>query len=93
VKGATINGVTCEGVAEFVCLDTLINNNSIEREIQRHILAGSRTYFAAVSLFRSRLLSRASKIYKTLIGSIPRHIAWVWSLVMWAVSKMGSIVS
>ena len=45
------------------------NDKSVEKEIQRRILAGSGTYFAAVSLFRSRLLSRATKIilYKTLI--------------------------
>jgi hypothetical protein len=46
VKGA--NGVTCEGVAEFIYLGTLISNdNSVEKEIQRRILAGNRTYFAA----------------------------------------------
>jgi len=33
---------------------TLISNdNSVEKEIQRRILAGNRTYFAAISLFRS----------------------------------------
>jgi hypothetical protein len=55
VKGATVNGVTYEGVAEFIFLGTLISNdNSVRREIQRHILAGNRTYFAGISLFRSR---------------------------------------
>ena len=29
------------------------NDNSVEKEIQRHILAGNRTYFAAVSLFKN----------------------------------------
>jgi len=39
MKGATINGVTYEGVAEFIYLDTLISNdNSVEKEIQRHVL-------------------------------------------------------
>jgi len=69
VKGATINGVTYEGVAEFIYLGMLISNdNSVEKEIQRRILVGKRTYFAAISLFRSRLLSTATKIilYKTL---------------------------
>ena len=48
---------------EFIYLGTLISNdNSVEKEIQRRILAGTGTYFAAVSLFRSRLLSRATKI-------------------------------
>ena len=52
----TINGVTYEGVAEFIYLGTLISNdNSVEKEMQRRILAGSRTYFAAISPFRSRL--------------------------------------
>jgi hypothetical protein len=62
MKGATINGATY-GVAEFIYLATLISNdNSVQNEIQRRILAGNRTYFAAISLFRSRLLSRAAKI-------------------------------
>ena len=72
MKGATINGVTYEGAAEFIYLGTLISNdNSVEKKIQRRILAGNRPYFAAISLFRSRLLSRATKIilYKTLIRS------------------------
>jgi len=69
VKGATISGVTY-GVAKFMYLGALISNdNSVEKEIQRHILAGNRTYFAAVSLFKNWFLSRATKIllYKTLI--------------------------
>jgi len=41
VKGATIGGVTYEGVAEFINLGTLISNdNGMEKEIQRRILAG-----------------------------------------------------
>jgi len=63
LKVATINGVAYEGVAEFIYLGRLISNdNGVEKEIQRRILAGNRTYFAAVSLFRSRIVSRAAKI-------------------------------
>jgi hypothetical protein len=55
--------VTYEGVTEFIYLDTLISNdNSIQKEIQRRILAGNRTCFAAISLFRNRLLYKATKI-------------------------------
>jgi hypothetical protein len=57
-------------VTEFIYLGTLISNdNSVQKEIQRRILAGNRTFFAAASLFRNRLLPRATKIrlYKTLI--------------------------
>jgi hypothetical protein len=78
VKGVTIDGVTYEGVAEFTYLGTLISNdNSVEKEIQKRFLAGNRTHFAAISLFTSRLLSRANKIllYKTLI----RPVGVIWS--------------
>jgi hypothetical protein len=54
-------------------LGTLISNdNSVEKEIQRHILASNKTYFAIINLFRSRLLSTATKIilYKTLIRPV-----------------------
>jgi hypothetical protein len=62
-------------------LGTLINNdNSVEKE--RCILVGNITYFTAISLFRSRLLSRATKIilYKTLIRSIASYGAEAWTL-------------
>jgi len=43
VEWATINGVTYDVVAEFIYLGTLISNdNSVEKEIQRRILAGDR---------------------------------------------------
>jgi len=83
MKGATINGVTYEGVADFIYLGTLISNdNSVEKEIQRRILAGNRTDFAAISPFRSRLLSRATKIilYKTLIRPVVSCEAEAWTL-------------
>ena len=79
----TVNGVTYEGVAEFICLGMLISNdNDIEKEIQRHILAGNRTYFAAIRLFRSRLLSRGTKIllYKTLIRPVVSYGAETWTM-------------
>ena len=83
MKGATINGVVYEGVAEFIYLGTVISNdNSVEKETQIRILAGNRTYFAAISLFRSRLLSRATKIilYKTLIRPVVSYGAEAWTL-------------
>jgi len=53
-----------------------------EKEIQRRILAGNRTCFAAISLFRSRLLSRATKIilYKTPIRPAVSYGAEAWTL-------------
>jgi len=83
MKGATINGVTYEGVTELIYLGTLISNdNSVQKEIQRRILAGNRTYFAAISLFRNRLLPRATKIrlYKTLIRPVVTYGAETWTM-------------
>jgi len=47
-----------------------------------HILAGNRTYFAAISLFRSQLLTSATKIilYKTLIRPVVSYGAEAWTL-------------
>jgi hypothetical protein len=46
------------------------------------ILAGNRTYFAAISLFRNRLLSRATKIrlYKTLIRPVVTYGGETWTM-------------
>ena len=46
------------------------------------MVAGSKVYFAAISLFKSRLLSRATKIllYKTLIRTVVTYGAEVWTM-------------
>jgi hypothetical protein len=83
MKGATINGVTYEGVADFIYLGTLISiDNNVQKEIHRRNLAGSRTYFADISLFRNRPLSRATKIrlYKTLIRPAVTYGAETWTM-------------
>ena len=77
------SGVTYEGVAKFIYLGTLISNdNSVEKEIQRRILAGNRTDFATISLVRSRLLSRATKIllFKTLIRPVVTYGTETWTV-------------
>jgi len=83
VTGTAISGVTYEAVAEFIYWGTPISNdNSAENEIKRRILVGNSTYFAAVSLFRSRLLSRVTKLilYKTLIRPVVSYGAEAWTL-------------
>jgi len=58
------------------------NDDSVQKEIQRHTLACNRTYFAAISLFRNRLLSRATKIrlYKTVIRPIVAYGPETWMM-------------
>jgi len=50
--------------------------------IQRRILAGKRTYYAAISLFRSRLLSKGTKIqlYKTAIRPVVSFGSKTWMM-------------
>lgn len=61
-----IEGFSFENVTSFTYLGA---SNEISAEIHKRIMAGNRAYFANVKLFRSSLLSRATKIrlYKTLI--------------------------
>ena len=50
--------------------------------LQRRILAGNRTYFAVISLLKSRFSSRVTKIilYKTLIRPVVSYGAEAWAL-------------
>ena len=59
------------------------NDNSVEKETERRILAGSRTYFAAISPFRSRLLSKATKfvLHETLVRPVVLYGAEAWTLM------------
>jgi len=64
-------------------LGTLIcNDNRIDKEIQRRILARSRTYSAAIDFLKSRLLPRTTKIllYKTLIRPVVTYGAETWTM-------------
>jgi hypothetical protein len=76
--------LTYEGVAEFIHLSTLISDDkSLEKEIQRCILASNRPYFSVINLFRSRLLPTATKIllYTTLIRPEVSYGAVAWTIM------------
>jgi len=55
----------------------------VEKEMKRRILASNGTYFIAISLFRSRHLSRATKIIlsKTLIRPVVLCGTEAWTLM------------
>ena len=67
----------------YVCIYiTLISKDNSVQKIQRRILADNRIYFAAISLFRNRLLYRVTKIqlYKTLIRPVVTYGAEAWMM-------------
>ena len=80
MKAITINGVTYEGVAGFIYLGTLISNDKSVGKNKKMYLADNKTYFADISLFTSRLLSRATKmlLYKALIRPVVSYGAEAW---------------
>jgi len=73
------NGITVYGVITSIGL--LLNVWVWDNKIQ--IPTTSHSYFAAISLFRSQLLSRATKIilYKTLIRPVVLCGAEAWTVM------------
>jgi len=73
---------TFECVDSFKCLGRLINNkNNMHQEIQQRINNANRAYFSIVSLFKSKLFSRESKVrlYITYIRPILTYGCEAWA--------------
>ena len=71
-----------EWPSSYIWVLLISNDSNVEKEIQRRILDSNRTYFTTISLFRNRLLSRATKIllYKTLIRPALSYGAEAWTM-------------
>jgi RNAse (barnase) inhibitor barstar len=77
-----VGGFTFERVSNFKYLGVDVNQqaNSHE-EIKRRITAGNKSYFALVPVFKSRLISKNTKIrlYKVLIRPIVLYACGAWA--------------
>jgi len=72
-----------EGVSEFKYLGNIIeNNNRNDRCIRERIQTGKKAYYANVDMFKSKIISRRSKlqIYKTIIMPAVIYGAETWTL-------------
>jgi hypothetical protein len=72
-----------EQVKSFKYLGSIVNgNNSIEEEIKEIIILGNKAYYANQALFKSKLLSRKTKlkIYWTLVRPVITYACEAWVL-------------
>ena len=70
-----------EQVRLFKYLESIVNgNNSIEEEIKERIILGSKAYYANQALFKSKLLSKKTKlkIYWALVRPVITYACETW---------------
>ena len=60
----------------------MTSNNNITLEISNRLMSANKAYFGLINHFKSRLLSRKTKIilYKTLIRSVLTYASETWIL-------------
>ena len=72
-----------EQVKSFKYLGSIVNgNNSIEEEIKGRIFLGNKAFYANQDLFKSKLLTKNSKLwmYKTLVRPVVTYACETWVL-------------
>jgi hypothetical protein len=70
-------------VKSFKYLGLIVNgNNSIEEEIKGRIFLGNKVFYANQDLFKSKLLSKKSKlqVYQTLVRPVVTYACETWVL-------------
>ena len=83
MDGIDITNSHFEQVKSFKYLGSNVNgNNSIEEEIKERISMGNKAYYANKDLFRSRLLTKYSKLrmYQTLVRPVVTYACETWVL-------------
>jgi hypothetical protein len=82
-KWIDITQTHLEQVKSFKYLGTTVNgNNSIEEEIKGRIFVGNKAFYANQDLFKSKLLTKNSKLrmYKTLVRPVVTNACETWVL-------------
>jgi hypothetical protein len=83
MDGTDITQTHLEQVKSFKYLGLILNeNNSVEEEIMRRIFLGNKAFFSNQDLFKSKLLTKNSKLrmYKTLVRSMVTCACETWVL-------------
>ncbi|VVC42633.1 Hypothetical protein CINCED_3A010975, partial [Cinara cedri] len=77
-----VNEYTFERVRNFKYLGADINEDAnSHEEVKKRLIAANRCYFGLLSLFKSKLLSRKSKVtlYKVLVRPIALYASSTWA--------------
>ena len=83
MDGMDITQMHLEQVKSFKYLGSIVNgNNLIEEEIKERISLGNREYYANQDIFKSKLLTRNSKLqmYKTQARPTVTYACEMWVL-------------
>jgi len=78
-----INNSYIEQVQQYKYLGSIINgSNSIEEEVKERIALGTKAYYANKKFFKSRLVTKSSKLklYRTVIRAIVKYASETWVL-------------
>lgn len=82
-QNITIDTYNFEVVQSFKYLGSILNvSNDVEEEVKMRISQGNRSFFALKHLFKSSLVSRATKLrlYKTIVRPIVMYGCETWPL-------------
>jgi len=83
MDGIDIIQTHLDEVKSFKYLGSIVNrNNSIEEEIKERISLGNKAYYAKQELFKSKLLTKKTKLrmYKTLVRPVVTYASETWVL-------------
>ena len=79
----TVGSIQIDQVRSFSYLGTIVNgNNTLEEEIRERIVKGNKAFYANRALFKSKLVSRKSKLklYWTVIRPVVVYGCKTWVL-------------
>ena len=83
LNGIDITQTHLEQVNSFKYLGSIVNgSNSIEEDIKERISLGNKAFYANQDLFKSKLLTKKSKLrmYKTLVRPVVTYACEMWVL-------------
>jgi len=90
-ESLNINNLQIEQVQQYKYLGSIINvSNSIEEEIKERIVLGTKAYYANLKFFKSRLVTKQSKLklYRTVIRPIVTYASETWVLKEAIIQKL-----